>query len=153
VPFKVNGGGPAPGGLPLVPGETGVHLSTGKASHLGKYTGEGVFTLGSLNIAPDGTVSGTFQGTQVFVAANGDRLAFVYGAGFTGVVTGKLSAGNTAVENVRFDAIFTPDPANSTGRFANVTGGGFRMIAKASSISLISSVPGYTAPFDYTWSG
>jgi hypothetical protein len=27
------------------------------------------------------------------------------------------------------------------------------MIAHADSISLVSMVPGYTAPFDYTWTG
>jgi hypothetical protein len=153
LPFKITGGGPAPNGLPLVPGGTGPHSATGKATQLGKYTGEGTFEMGSLNISPTGAVTGTFQGTMVFVAANGDRLAFVYGAGTSGVFTGQMSADGTAVENVEFDAIFTPDPANSTGRFAQVTGGGFRMIAKAESISLISAVQGFTAPFDYTWSG
>jgi hypothetical protein len=53
---------------------------------------------------------------------------------------------------VKFDAIFTPDSANSTGRFADVVGGGFRMIANAPHISL-GGAPGFTAPFDYTWSG
>ncbi len=76
-----------------------------------------------------------------------------YGDGFSGRFTGQLSADGTAVVNVTFDAIFTPDPANSTGRFAQVIGGGFRMIAHAESVSLISSVPGFTAPFNYTWAG
>ena len=153
LPFQITGGGPAPGGLPLFPGGSGPHSATGTATQLGKYTGEGTFELGTLTISPTGAVTGTFQGTMVFVAANGDRLAFRYGAGLTGVFTGQLSADGTAVENVEFDAIFTPDLANSTGRFAKVTGGSFRMIAKADSISLISDVPGFTAPFDYTWSG
>jgi hypothetical protein len=57
------------------------------------------------------------------------------------------------VLNVTFDAFFKPDPAHSTGRFRDVVGGGFRMIASAASVSLVSAVPGFTAPFDYTWSG
>jgi hypothetical protein len=153
VPFKVTGGGPAPSGLPLTPGVTVPHQATGTATHLGKYTGEGTFTLGSLNISPTGQVTGTFQGTFVFVAANGARLAMTYGDGFSGRFTGQVSADGTAVVNVTFDAIFTPDPQHSTGRFASVTGGGFRMIANADYVSLISGVPGFTAPFDYTWSG
>jgi hypothetical protein len=153
LPFKLTGGGHAANGMPLFPGGTVAHPASGTATHLGKYTGEGTFTVGSLSISPTGQVSATFQGTFVFVAANGDRLAMTYGDGFTGVFTGQLTADGTAVVNGRFDAIFTPDPANSTGRFADVTGGGFRMIAHADYVSLISSVPGFTAPFDYTWSG
>jgi hypothetical protein len=121
VPFKVTGGGPAPDGLPLLPFESAPHQATGTATRLGRYTGDGTFTLGSLTITPiTGQVTGTFQGTFVFVAANGDRLATTYGDGFTGIFTGQLSADGTAVEDVTFDAIFTPDPVNSTGRFANV---------------------------------
>jgi hypothetical protein len=153
VPFKVTGGGPAPGGLPLFPGGSGPHFATGTATQLGNYTGEGTFVLGTLNTSATGQVTGTFEGSFMFVAANGDRLTFNYGTGFTGKFTGQLSADGTTVVNVTFDAVFTPDPSKCTGRFANVIGGSFRMIANAPSISLISSVPGYTAPFNYTWSG
>jgi hypothetical protein len=153
LPFRVTGGGPAPSGIPLTPGVTVPHQATGTGTYLGKYTGEGEFTPGSLSISPTGAVSGTFQGTFMFVAANGDRLAMTYGDGFSGRFTGQLSADGTAVENLTFDAIFTPDPEHSTGRFASVTGGSFRMIAHVDAVSLISSMPGFTAPFDYTWSG
>jgi hypothetical protein len=153
VPFKLTGGGPAPDGLPLVPGTTAPHSATGTATKLGKYTGSGTFQLGSLQISPTGQVSGTFQGNFVFVAANGDQLACNYGTGNSGTFTGQLSPDGTAVNDVRFVALFTPDPAHSTGRFADVVGGGFTMIANAESVSLISSVPGYTAPFNYTWNG
>jgi hypothetical protein len=153
LPFKITGGGPAPNGMPLFPGGTVPHSATGTATQLGAYSGAGTFELGTLTISPTGAVSGTFQGTFVFVAANGDRLAMTYGDGFTGTFTGQLSADGTAVTGVTFDAIFTPDPANSTGRFADVVGGSFRMIAHADTVSLISDTPGYTAPFDYTWSG
>jgi hypothetical protein len=153
LPFKITGGGPAPAGLPLVPGVSAPHQATGEANYLGHYTGAGTFTLGSLNISSTGQVTGTFQGSFVFVAANGDRLAMTYGDGFSGRFSGQLTADGTAVVNVTFDAFFTPDPAHSTGRFASVVGGGFRMIANAPSVSLLSGVPGFTAPFDYTWSG
>jgi hypothetical protein len=153
VPFKVTGGGPAPDGLPLVPGNTAPHYATGTATELGRYTGAGTFQLGSLQISATGQVTGTFQGSFVFVAANGDQLACNYGIGNSGTFTGQLSADGTTVTNVQFVAFFTPDPTNSTGRFANVVGGGWTMIANADAISLVSTTPGYTAPFNYTWSG
>src|SRR5262245_61947312 len=37
APFKVNGGGTAPLGLPVFPGGQAPHNATGIASHLGKY--------------------------------------------------------------------------------------------------------------------
>jgi hypothetical protein len=153
VPFMVTGGGPAPDGLPLAPGETAPHSASGTATMLGNYTGAGTFQLGSLQISPTGQVTGTFQGSFVFVAANGDQLAFNYGTGDSGTFTGQLSADGTTVTNVQFVATFVPDPTHSTGRFANVVGGSFVMVASAPSISLNSNVPGYTAPFNYTWSG
>jgi hypothetical protein len=153
TPFRVTGGGPASQGLPLVPGGTATHqITAGTATHLGSYTGEGTFELGSLNISAAGVVSGTFRGSFVFVAANGDRLVTTYGDGFTGTFSGQLSADGTSVTGVTFDAIFRVDGAASTGRFAGATGS-WRMIANAESVSLISSVPGYTAPFNYTWTG
>jgi hypothetical protein len=153
VRFYVNGGGPAPDGFPLVPGETAPHSATGTATHLGAYTGSGTFQLGSLQISATGHVTATFQGTFVFVAANGDQLACNYGAGYSGVFTGQLSADGTTLLNGRFVATFTPDPTHSTGRFANVVGGGFEMIALAPPVSLISTMPGYSAPFNYNWNG
>lgn len=152
-PFRITGGGSAPNGLPLVPGVTTTFSATGNATKLGKYEGDGTLTLGSLEISAAGEVSGTFQGTFVFVAANGDRLAVTYGDGLTGTLTGQLSADGLSVENVEFDAFFLPDPANSTGRFERVIGGGWRMIANADPLSLVGGAPGFTAPFDYTWSG
>lgn len=151
-PFRINGGGPAPFGLPLVPGETSTFSSSGNATGLGSFEGNGTFTLGSLDISPSGEVTGTFEGTFVFVAANGDQLAVTFGDGFSGTFTGQATAIGT-VENIEFDAFFAPDAANSTGRFSKVVGGGWRMIAKADSVSLAGTTLGFTAPFDYTWSG
>jgi hypothetical protein len=66
-----------PRGIPVFPGGTAPHNATGTATYLGRYTGEGTFTLLTLDPA---TLTGTFTGSFVFVAANGDRLAFNYGA-------------------------------------------------------------------------
>lgn len=152
-PFRISGSGFASSGLPLVPGTTVDYSATGTASGLGRYDGAGSFTLGSLEISSSGAVSGTFRGEFVFTAANGNKFAVTYGDGFSGVFTGQLSADGSSVLDVEFDAIFTPDPANSTGRFASVVGGGWRMIAKTDSVSLVSDNPGFTAPFDFTWTG
>jgi hypothetical protein len=96
---------------------------------------------------------GGTEGDQGFDAGTPSPCIITTGTGFTATVTGQLSTDGTAVENVTFDAIFTPDPANSTGRVAKYTEGSFRMIARVDSVSLISSVPGFSAPFDYSWSG
>ena len=150
-PFRITGGDLAANGLPLVQGVTNTFSSAGNATGLGKYEGDGTFTLGSLEISEAGEVSGTFEGTFVFIAANGDQLAVTFGDGFSGVFTGQRSGDE--VENVEFDAFFRPDPENSTGRFERVVSGGWRMIAKSDSVSLVGGTPGFTAPFDYTWSG
>jgi hypothetical protein len=150
--FAITGGGPAPQGVALAPDVLVPHTATGVASFLGSYAGSGTFEQEALSISPTGDVTANFQGSFTFVAANGDKLVTHYGTGFTGKLTGHLSADGTAVVGVQFDAIFTIDGAQSTGRFAGASGS-WRMIAHADSISLVSMVPGYTAPFDYTWTG
>jgi hypothetical protein len=152
LPFHDTGTVNAYAGMPLIPGNSIGFSATGTGSSLGAYTGTGTFELGSLSISPTGAVSGTFRGSFVFVAANGDRLAIIMGAGFTGTFTGQMSADGTAVTNLNFDAMFTLDTANCTGRFAGATGS-FHQIAHADTVSLISTVPGYTAPFEMPWSG
>jgi hypothetical protein len=148
VPFRVSGGGTAPNGLPLFPGGSGPHNATGTATHLGQYTGEGTFTL--LTLDPS-TLTGTFTGSFVFVAANGDRLAFDYGAATPGTFTVTPTSDGKVV--VQFVAVFTPDPAASTGRFADVTGGSFTMVATTEPFVLQPNELGYTVPFAYTWAG
>jgi hypothetical protein len=78
----------------------------------------------------------------VFVAANGDQLAFNYAGTFQ-----LFDAGGGKVYVV-FTAEFTPVPQDSTGRFANVTGGSFTMVATTEPFVL-----GSTAPVGYTWQG
>jgi hypothetical protein len=148
VPFKVSGGGTAPNGIPVFPGGTAPHNATGTATYLGKYTGEGTFTL--LSFDPE-TLTGTFTGSFVFAAANGDRLAFDYGATTPGTFTVTPTGDGMGV--VQFVADFTPDPAASTGRFANVTGGSFTMVATTEPFLLQPNAQGYTVPFAYTWAG
>jgi hypothetical protein len=147
VPFKVRGAGTAPIGLPVFPGGTAPHDATGTATHLGQYTGEGEFQLLGFTSA----TTGTFQGTFVFVAANGDRLAFDYCATTPGTFTVTPASDSKVV--VQFVADFTPDPAASTGRFAKVTGGSFAMIATTEPFVLQPIDQGYTVPFAYTWAG
>ena len=151
-PFAITGGGPAPQGIALAPDVLVPHTATGVASFLGAYTGSGTFEQEDLIISPTGAVTANFQGSFTFVAANGDKLVTHYGAGFTGKLTGHLSADGTTLLGVQFDAVFTIDGAQSTGQFAGASGS-WRMIAHADSISLASMVPGYTAPFNYTWTG
>jgi hypothetical protein len=147
VPFAIDGGGPAPDGIPLFPGGTAPHSATGEATHLGKYTGNGLFTLDGFTSA----TTGTFHGTFVFVAANGDRLATRYGAVSPGQFTIMPTADGKVV--VQFVAVFTPVPGQSTGRFARVTGGGFLMIATTEPFDPTPNAQGYTMPFHYTWHG
>jgi hypothetical protein len=54
---------------------------------------------------------------------------------------------------VQFVAEFTYDPEQSTGRFAQVTGGGFTMIATTEPFPLQIGADGFTPPFEYTWVG
>jgi hypothetical protein len=148
IPFKVTGGGYAPEGILVVPGGTVPHTASGNATHVGNYTGTGMFTLLSLNPA---TGTGTFTGSYVMVAANGDRLAFKYGATTPGTFTIIPQSDGKVV--VRFVAVFTPDPSQSTGRFTNVIGGGFTMIATTEPFVLSIDSSGHTPPFNYTWTG
>ncbi len=148
VAFKISGSGSAPAGLPEFAGGTGPHNATGNATELGKYTGNGTFQLLSLNQTLTG---GTFEGVFTFVAANGDQLAMNYGADPSSPGQfALLPAGNGQVYAV-FVAEFTPNPALSTGRFADAIGGGFTMVATSTPFSFTST--GFTTPFDYSWVG
>jgi hypothetical protein len=152
-PFKVTGGGNAPDGIPVFPGGLASHDATGTATHLGKYTGnEGVFKL--LSFDPT-TLSGTFEGSFVFVAANGDRLKCNYRGNpaipGTGTFMGSLTDDGQVI--VTFIQEFVPVPEESTGKFATVTGGSFIMIATSESFPLEVNADGYTPPFHYSWVG
>jgi hypothetical protein len=154
VPFRIEGGGPAPQGLPLFPGGTAPHSATGRATMLGHYTSQGLFQL----LQFTSPTTGTFQSAapDVFTAANGDKLAFQYGrtdAGATSPGTFTIHPVGDGKVVVVFVAQFTPDPAASTGRFTHVVGGSFTMIARTEPFNPTPNAQGYTMPFTYTWEG
>jgi len=151
VPFKVTGGGTAPDGLSVF-GDDSMHNATGTATYLGKYSGnEGIANVISLE-----GLEGEFQGTFVFVAANGDRLACTYGDKDNGAeVQGTFSL--MPVDDGKFIVVFlaefNPIPGASTGRFEDVINGSFIMLAMTEPITLDLDDDGFTVPFNYTWEG
>jgi hypothetical protein len=152
-PFKISGGGVAPLGLSLIPGVPAPHVSTGQATELGNHTGAGFFTI----IDFTGPLTATFSSapTYTFTAANGDKLVVTYGdvnngADSPGELT--LTAHNDGSLSAVFVAEFNYVPSQSTGRFAQVTGGSFIMIAKSSPFFL-DFVNFTSTPFDYSWEG
>ncbi len=117
VPFKVDGGGTAPMGV-SVAGIDSPHNATGNGTQLGAYTGnEGVFN--SLSFDPM-TASGTFEGSFVFVAANGDRLACTYGDTDNGAADDgfyyAVPSAEPGLFNIVFCAEFNPILDECTGR-------------------------------------
>jgi hypothetical protein len=151
-PFKVTGGGPAPDGLSIF-GADSPHSATGNATLLGKYSGNGIANV--LSFDPE-TLSGTFEGIYVFVAANGDKLAMTYGNPDNGaeqVGTFQLfDAGGGNVKAV-FLAEFNPIPSMCTGRFKDIVDGSLIMLAVTDPFALVIDEEGFSPPFDYTWEG
>jgi hypothetical protein len=147
VPFEVAGSGAAPQGLPLFPGGVAAHTSSGLSNLHGSYSGNGSFTLLSFTSA----ATGTFQGNFDFVAGDGDQLACNYGAGSPGTFT--ITPADSGKVIVQFLAVFTPIPSECTGRFADVTGGGFTMVAVTEPFDPTPNAQGYTMPFRYSWEG
>ena len=147
-PFKINGEGTADY-IPVVPFVPVHHNATGEATELGHYHGNGFYQL----LGFTGPTSGIFDSAVpfIFVAANGDELAFTYGDMTNGAAeAGQVSlypAGKGLVFAV-WVAEFNPVPALCTGRFANVITGSFIMIAVSDPFVL-----GGSDPVDYSWSG
>jgi hypothetical protein len=54
---------------------------------------------------------------------------------------------------VQFLAVFTPNPSECTGRFADVIGGGFTMVAVTQAFDPTPNAQGFTMPFQYSWEG
>lgn len=158
-PFKISGGGDGPLGIvfdPMDPEALTFHNATGTATHLGNYTTrDGMFTTQTFDLE---TLVGEFEGSVVFVAANGDELKFDYHASadpdsdgtgrFYGAPADENDPTNTDLI-VTFIQEFTPVPEESTGRFAKVTGGSFIMIATSEPVA----APYFGVPFAYTWVG
>lgn len=153
VPFYVDGEGRGPEGVSIF-GDLSPHNATGNGTHLGKYSGDqGKFYSLSFDFE---SFSGTFEGSFVFVAANGDELFCTYGDVENGADSpGEyqiLDAGGGDVV-VEFLAEFTPVPSKCTGRFKNVIGGNFLMFAMTEPFPLVLDADGYSPPFDYSWEG
>jgi hypothetical protein len=150
-PFKITGGGYAPDGISLIPGDAVPHSTVGNATELGKYTGEGFFQILDFT----GPLSAEFSSAPnvTFVAANGDVLAMTYGdtdngAEQPGEVTLVPNADGSFTAH--FVAEFNPDLANCTGRFAKLTGGSLIMYAESDPFFILGTS---TTPFNYTWHG
>ena len=148
-PFLVTGGGIAAKGVPTVPGTPAPHWAIGHATGLGRYYAQGTFKL----LAYTGPTTATFSSASpcVFVAHNGDQLAFTYGdvtnhAKEPGQVQLFPVAGNKVV--ARFVAEFNPSLPQCTGRFAKVVGGSVTMVAVTEPF-----VFGSTTPVRYRWAG
>jgi hypothetical protein len=150
-PFTVVGGGYAPDGIALVPGTPGPHWAVGAATELGIYYGAGFFQI--LEYTSATTAEFSSAPDFVFTAANGDALAVTYGV----VSNGAKQPGEVTLypnPNGSFSAVFVaefnPIPSQCTGRFANVTGGSFEMVAISEPFFLEGAT---TTPFVYFWSG
>lgn len=153
-PFRVNGSGDTFGeGLSVV-GEPGIHNAAGFGISLGQYTGdEGIFQ--SLSFDP-ATGSGTFRGSFVFVASNGDRLVCTYGD----VDNGAAAPGDyfavpaeNGLAQIVFCAEFNPLVTECTGRYRNLVGGSVQMLAMTAPFLLVIDENGKTPPFEYSWEG
>ena len=153
-PFKVVGAGIAAKGLPTAVNVAAPHWAIGVANETGKYYAAGNFQL--MQFTGPTTANFSSAPDVVFVAANGDNLAFTYGV----VSNGAKQPGQVTLTPVgmtpqggpiftaRFVAEFNPLLAKCTGRFAKVTGGSFIMIAQTEPF-----VWGATDPVGYKWQG
>jgi len=154
--FKVSGDGFAPIGL-SVDGFDSPYNATGNATHVGKYASpnnEGVAKVLSFNKA---TGAGTFTGGFTFVAPNGDRLACTHGdIGNKAAKVGTFQVFPAAVPGkvyAVFDAEFNPLLAKCTGRYKDVVGGSFRMIATTEPFVPVFDDKGFSPQFKYSWKG
>jgi hypothetical protein len=157
-PFKISGGGVAPDGLPLPGQPARSHWSVGNATHLGKYAGDGTVKTDSADFDPStGKIIGEFGSGSpyIFTAANGDELVCYYGRTEKGAdvpgtfeltIVGFLPDSTPIVEAL-FIAEFVPQPEQSTGKFAGVTGS-WIMYAWTEPFVLGSS-----DPIVYSWEG
>jgi hypothetical protein len=117
LPFRGRADEMITGATPLGPSQLLLTATvTGEATHLGRFTGTEEVVL---NIA-----DGTFSGTRVFVAANGDRLFADVQGSFTSATTAQgtftFTGGTgrfaTAAGEVGFEAV-SPDAIHLALRF------------------------------------
>ena len=147
TPFKVSGHGIVEF-VPL-PGEQAVHVAVGEGTHLGRYFGAGIVRPEMFTSESSASFSSAVP--YIFFGEGGSRLACHYGQTDLGAAT----PGNVQLfptEDGRFTSVwvaeFRPVPELCTGRFRNITGGSFFMIARTEAFVL-----GGTEPVFYSWSG
>jgi len=132
----------------------------GEATYLGVYYGDGSVQTDTAVPKSNGDISGEFgsgieSGTPVpyvFIGADGDRLACEYGQTVSASTQGTfelvpLPTFGPGMYMAYFVAEFVPLPAQSTGKFAGVTGG-WVMYAVTEPFLL-----GSTNPIPYAWYG
>lgn len=152
VPWKVTGSGGGTKGFSIL-GDDSPYSASGRATHLGKYTGSGI--VQALSFDPQ-SLSGTFRGTYTFVTKNGDKLACTHGdtdngAEEPGTYQVYPAAGGKVY--VVYVAEFNPIPSECTGRFQNVVDGSLIMVATSEPFDLTIDENGFTPPFGFTWEG
>jgi hypothetical protein len=154
-PFKINGQGIGPTGLPLPGQPPRPHFIEGNATHLGRHCGRGaVQTLDVVGVDPDtGVISGIFESNPgfKFYGANGDVLACTYGdpdkgADEQGTFTLTPVPGKPGQYVANFIAEFVPTD-ECTGKFEGVTGS-WIMYAVSKPFVL-----GSNERFYYSWHG
>lgn len=152
-PFKINGEGVAPIGLPLPGQDARPHTIVGNATHLGRHRGEGSVQTYAPVFHGDGRITGEFGSAEpfVFTAANGDILSCEYGQTEFGASTPGtfelIPVGPPGIYTANFIAEFVPVSAACTGKFAGVSGS-WVMYAVTEPFVL-----GSTDPIDYSWEG
>jgi hypothetical protein len=157
-PFKITGGGIAPLGLPVPGQDPRSHSSTGNATYLGRYTGDGTIETDSAAFDPStGQITGEFGSGSpyVFTGANGDKLVCYYGrtdfgasepGAFELTIVDVTPDGFLVVEAL-FIAEFVVQPDECTGKFAGTTGS-WIMYASTGPFIL-----GSEDPIAYSWEG
>jgi hypothetical protein len=148
-PFRVIGAGTADY-IPSTIGDAVRHDAVGTATHVGNYSGVGKVQLDAFTSGSTADFSSAVP--FVFTAANGDKLAFHYGrTDFGAAEPGHVSlfpAAEAGKVIAVWVAEFNPVVAQCTGRFEQVTGGSFIMIAVTEPF-----VFGATDPVKYAWEG
>lgn len=145
VPFQVFSGEGTADFVPLVEGQSADHfITTGAATLLGNYTGQGEVRLDTFTSA----TTADFSSAQpfVFTGQNGDELAFNYAGNVSlGDAGGGLAFGT-------FVAEFNPVLGSGTGQFADVIGGSFIMTAITEAFALVPGPAPGNEDVAYTWS-
>ncbi len=147
-PFKVTGAGTADY-VPVVPLVPVSHTAIGESTELGRYHGAGEVQL--LEFTGPATADFDSAVPFVFIAANGDKLAFTYGDTSNGAAEPgqvRLYPAPGGLFVAVWVAEFNPVPGLCTGRFAKIIGGSFIMTAVTEPFEL-----GAFDPVGYFWSG